>query len=570
MVMNSAARSRKLKLLMLTSAVLVSAPLLSGCGTASDATTMGGKAGQAHGNNGKPGSTTTTTPTPTPTPTPTTSITSVTYDTSIGNGVDANGFASLPLNTGASRYYVNSSTGSDSNSCATAKNPATPKATLSSGLSCMVNGNGDQLLVAQGTGGYTFPNYAVVSGFSPQYPTVIQSYDPADPTNEAKLGQATGANRPVVTSSSFHIAGPSINYVAVRGFEFNPGNVADAGVVNTANSTGTSNYLLFENDIFAYTALSFDMMANGTLRAQHIIVRNSSLYGEWSASSHAQGMYAAGVDGLTVEDCVFWHNGWNVNATRGSDPTVGGPTKFNHPIYAQDTTGNTIVRRNVFIDSSTDGSGLKGGATYTQNLSLDNPIGVVFGGGNTYSIDAPNGVNIQASYNAILGGGGINTSPMDWGIETMNGAPGSLVHHNVLAYSSAMAGYGLMADAAPDTTGVALPNYVAFQSNVTYQWSKSGNIQAIHMSSGTASISLIHATYTNNLWDDPSSGTNTNNSGHVFPNAYSEATLLAALGYANRTSFVNDLIRNPEKHVQRQAVLLLLNGYGVDTSAMTW
>jgi hypothetical protein len=281
-------------------------------------------------------------------------------------------------------------------------------------------------------------------------------------------------------------------------------------------------------------------------------------------------MYAAGVDGLTVEDCVFWHNGWNVNATRGSDPTVGGPTKFNHPIYAQDTTGNTIVRRNVFIDSSTDGSGLKGGATYTQNLSLDNPIGVVFGGGNTYSIDAPNGVNIQASYNAILGGGGINTSPMDWGIETMNGAPGSLVHHNVLAYSSAMAGYGLMADAAPDTTGVALPNYVAFQSNVTYQWSKSGNIQAIHMSSGTASISLIHATYTNNLWDDPSSGTNTNNSGHVFPNAYSEATLLAALGYANRTSFVNDLIRNPEKHVQRQAVLLLLNGYGVDTSAMTW
>jgi hypothetical protein len=33
---------------------------------------------------------------------------------------------------------------------------------------------------------------------------------------------------------------------------------------------------------------------------------------------------------------------------------------------------------------------------------------------------------------------------------------------------------------------------------------------------------------------------------------------------------VNDLIRNPEKHVQRQAVLLMLNGYGVDTAAMKW
>jgi hypothetical protein len=133
-----------------------------------------------------------------------------------------------------------------------------------------------------------------------------------------------------------------------------------------------------------------------------------------------------------------------------------------------------------------------------------------------------------------------------------------------------MAGYGLMADAGTDMTGVALPNYISFDSNITYQWSRSGGIQAVHLSSGTASISLIHATYSNNLWDDPSSGTNTNNSGHAFPNAYTEATLLSTLGYASKTSFVNDLIRNPEKHVQRQAVLLMLNGYGVDTAAMKW
>jgi hypothetical protein len=133
-----------------------------------------------------------------------------------------------------------------------------------------------------------------------------------------------------------------------------------------------------------------------------------------------------------------------------------------------------------------------------------------------------------------------------------------------------MAGYGLMADASPDTTGVALPNYVSFQSNVTYKWSKSGNIQAIHMSSGSGDISLIHASYNSHLWDDPTSGTNTNDASHAFPNAYTEASLLAALGYADHASFVNDLIRNPEKHVQRQAVLLMLNGYGVDTSAMTW
>jgi hypothetical protein len=159
---------------------------------------------------------------------------------------------------------------------------------------------------------------------------------------------------------------------------------------------------------------------------------------------------------------------------------------------------------------------------------------------------------------------------MDWGIDVVNGAPGSSVHHNVLAYSSALAGYGLMADAPYDVTNVALPCYVAFYSNITWQWSKSGNIQAVHKSSGGAPLSLINATYADHLWDDPTSGTNTNNSGHTFPNAYTEATLLAALGYADETSFINDVTRNPEKHVQRQAVLLMLNGYGVDTSGMTW
>jgi hypothetical protein len=567
---------------MLTSAVLVSAPLLSGCGTASDATTMGGKAGQAHGNNGKPGSTTTTTPTPTPTPTPTTSITSVTYDTSIGNGVDVNGFADLPLNTGAKRFYVNSSTGSDTNSCSSAQSASAPKATIKSAVGCVTTGEGDQVLVAEGT---SYPRGLAYigdkGGASPQYPFVIQSYDPTDPTNEAKFGRASG-NRPIINVSGADMingfiqgGGTSQKYRAIRGLEFNPGNLPDQNLNAFTNTYGTPDYLLFENDIFAYSGVAMNFDGGGATRTSHIIFRNCSFYGEWgnSIGDHQQGIFASNSDGLTIEDSVFWHNGWNVNATRASDPTVGGPTIFNHPIYAQDNTRNTTVRRNIFINTSTDGGVLKGGGTYVQNLSLNNPIGVGLGGGNDYSTAEPNGVDIQVAYNAILGGGVVSTTSTaaaDWGIATVNGAPGSLVHHNVLAYSSAMAGYGLMADAPYDTSNIALPNYVSFQSNVTYKWSKSGNIQAIHMSSGGADISLIHASYNSHLWDDPTSGTNTNDAMHVFPNAYTEATLLAALGYSDETSFINDLIRNPEKHVQRNAVLLMLNGYGVDTSAMTW
>lgn len=580
----SSAGGRKLNSLLCASLVLASIPLLSGCGvsTADAASAMGGKSGKV--NNGKgSGSTATTTPTPTPTATSTTTVTAVTYDTSVGNGVDANGFADLPLRAGAKRFYVNSSTGSDSSSCTSAQSASTPLATVKAAVACVTDGQGDQILLAEGTSYSRGLAYiGSKGGYSPTYPFVIQTYDPADPTNEAKFGRASGNNRPVINPSGADMTGGFIQggpsdtsrqYRAIRGLEFNPGNIPDAGLtILPSPAGGTIDYLLFENNIFAYTALNFNEDHPLPTLTKHIVIRNCSSYGQWgnSLDDHQQGVYASGTDGMTIEDSVFWHNGWNVNATRASDPTVGGPTMFNHPIYMQDNSRNTIVRRNVMIDSATDGGELKGGGTYTQNLSLDNPIGVYFGSGNDFSIAAPNGINIQASYNAIIGGGGINSNPMDWGIETQGGAAGSRVHHNILAYSSALAGYGLMADAAPDATGVAIANYTSFDSNVTYLWSKSGAIQAIHMSSGSASISLIHAAYNSHLWDDPTSGTNNNNSGHVFPNAYTKASLLSALGYADKTNFVNDVIRNPEKHVQRNAVLLMLNGYGVDISAMAW
>src|SRR5206468_9615135 len=79
---------------------------------------------------------------------------SVTYDTSIGNGVDTNGTTSLPLRVGAHRFYVNNGaagiTGSDSNTCPQAQSAATPKLTLASASGCMTQYAGDQLLVAEG------------------------------------------------------------------------------------------------------------------------------------------------------------------------------------------------------------------------------------------------------------------------------------------------------------------------------------------------------------------------------------------------------------------------------------
>jgi len=542
-----------------------------------------GACSSAHRNNTNSDTTTTTAPSPSTSTTTTTvattgagtSITAVTYDTSIGNGVDANGFADLPLRSGAKRFFVNSAAGSDGNSCSSAQSASAPKATLASAMSCLTSGQGDQILIAQGTS-YTagLNNISGFGGYSPMYPTVIQSYDPADPTNEAKYGRATGGARPVLNTGGtvqqnlLMGGGTSGKYFVVRGLEFNPGaNVPLAEIRMLPNTSGTPDYILFENDIFRYTMLNLDNTASaGKVKATKFIVRNSSLYGEWG--DHSQGVYVANVNGTTLEDNVWWHNGWKPGASRNDPQNSGGSSIFNHPIYAQSDTINTVVRRNVFIDTATDGGNLKGGGTYTQNLVIRCANAFAFGSGNSYSVDAPNGVVIEGAYNAVIGSNIVNSTSgaVGWGVHTNNGRQGSsAVHHNVFALNDQSTGYALLADASADVTyNVALPNYTDFHDNVSYRWNPSGQTTAF------ASNPLVHATATNNLWDDPSSGTNINNGGHVFANAYTETSLLNALGYATETSFVNDVINNPEKHVQRQGVLLMLKGYGIDISAMSW
>src|SRR4051794_29373898 len=71
----------------------------------------------ASSNTTAPAETQIVTPAPAPTPTPAQTAISGALDESIGSGVDAYGYANLPLRSGAHRFFVNSSTGSDSNGC---------------------------------------------------------------------------------------------------------------------------------------------------------------------------------------------------------------------------------------------------------------------------------------------------------------------------------------------------------------------------------------------------------------------------------------------------------------------
>lgn len=498
-------------------------------------------------------------PTPVPAPVPTTAAA---YDASIGMGVTPEGFAILPLRAGAHRYFVNSATGSDSNDCTAALKPATPRKTIAGGFLCVVNsyegGNvGDHVLLAEGTRyDEPLPWLAFEGGFSAQYPTVLQSYDPADPLNESKYGRGDqrGA-RPVITKQVGSAGNGIYSFLAVRGLDFNPGNVPDVGL----QFVGQANYLLIENNLFRYTGLSIDSADKPN--AQHHVIRGNSLYGQWSKGGRTGGVYDAGVDGVTLEDNVFWHCGWKVGAGRTDDMTLGGATVFSHSYYIQTNTTAAIVRRNLSVDGAGDGGIARGDSVFSENLFIDNPAAIGLGGGPQYNLDRPTGVLFQASYNAIIGSSSVPNGASGWAINTTNGKPGSRVHHNLIVRSANPLdpnGSGFSNNAAFNQ-----PSYAQFDHNLIWRWID----KSLQPHSAWESCGLFPAqcftTYDFNNWDGTALGTNTNSAGTVFPNPYTLPQLVSALGFASKDAWMVWAIEHPELKPARRPRELLFQGYAV-------
>lgn len=496
-------------------------------------------------------------PIPTPAPTPVPTPTLATYDTSIGTGVDANGYAILPLRAGAHRYFVSSAVGSNANGCVAAQASTKPLASIATAKACMVNGNGDQMLIAEGTTYVeTLPNLDFLAGFSPQYPTVVQSYDPADPLNESKYGHAANGRRPVVNTAGVvqNIAcctNTPTNYIAIRGFDMNPGNKPDMEL----RFIGPNNYVLVENNILRFTAVDFD----SSRPAIHHVIRKNSQYGSWSATGHAQGSYDNNTaQGLVYEDNIFWHSGWKMDVSRDEAPNSGGADIFKHAIYQQNLSMNAIVRRNIFVDPSATGNQARGGGLITENVYIDNPIATAGGGGTNYSTISPTGVDFEISYNAIIGNAWITSAlPRGFAIVTSNGRPGSSVHHNLIVRNINPADYNTYAFNTSADWNV--PSYADYHDNRVWKWSTPGKSYI----AGGSYPTQIHSTFENNIWDDPTSGSNVNNAGLTLPNPLTTAQLFAALCNSDKATCMAKMVETPELGWAPKARALLFTGYGM-------
>jgi hypothetical protein len=116
--------------------------------------------------------------------------------------------------------------------------------------------------------------------------------------------------------------------------------------------------------------------------------RRASSDGYSDGSGHSQGMYASGVDSFLFDECLFIHSGWYHASGEGS---IGVATQFNHNTYISNCT-NVTARKCSFIQGSSGGNKWRSdstggfvGLTVTDNLYLDNEIGISCGDeGNSY------------------------------------------------------------------------------------------------------------------------------------------------------------------------------------------
>jgi hypothetical protein len=356
------------------------------------------------------------------------------------------GWTVLTPSSDTRAVYVSSSTGNDANDGLTS---ATPKATLTAGLALLRDGMPDWLHLKAGDIWTNQDMYLAKSGRSTLEPMVITSYD-------------TGA-RPLIQSgsdSAIVIQNAPVAHLAIVGLHLRAhlftGNGAPTGIMVLANC---DDILVEDCFIESYKDNIVILTANGPPGSiTNFRVRRCVIVDSFCTVAHAQGIFAAGVDGLLIEECVFDHNGYKPGVN-GAEETI-----FNHNMYIQSDCINVTIRGNISARASSHGLQLRPGGIVEENLYLRNAI-AMFAAGEGAGPPQTRVVN-----NVVLDGKDIDGSPRGSGIEVFD-SRNALVQNNVVAHKPP----GVGTDSAFRLEGYKdddpTVNYViVFEDNIAYQW----------------------------------------------------------------------------------------------------
>lgn len=402
--------------------------------------------------------------------------------------IDDAGWTTVGPSSDTRVVYVSSSTGSDTNS---GLSESAAVASVAKAKSLVRAGMPDHLLLKRGDVWTESFGTWNKSGRSASEPMLIGTY-------------GTAAARPTLrtgTVNGFDTNGAAVSHFVMQGIAFHahtrdPGFTSSysSAVNNGLRFVGSSAGALIEDCSFdSYASnVSIDDW-NGSLN--NIRFHRNVVTDAWSVDK-AQGLYADGVNGLTLEENIFDHNGWNPAAT-GGEPDI-----YSHNIYLNTLNTNVVVKDNVISNAASHGLQARAGGQITGNLFLRNPIHMSFGHVNGSPAKA-GGVFGAIDGNVFLESRDINGSKRGWAIEIGNTKAGgnTAIRNNVIASDTQSASAAIRFDVgsgvtnASETVGI---NDVTVEKNIVYRWFRSIGTHDAFVNGGTGQYAYNDVIVRNN------------------------------------------------------------------------
>lgn len=257
--------------------------------------------------------------------------------------------------------YVSTTDGNDANS---GLSPAQPKRTIAAAYQLVRDGFPDWVLLKRGNvWSESFQDWQK-GGRGANEMMVIGSYGVgARPV--LNTGSGKGFFSDANAAPRAHLALTDMCFLSDR-----PGATSPESGITFLNQW--SDVLIENCKVEGYA--SNIVIQEAPLRPANIRVRRCVVVDAHLAdAAHSQGIFAGGIDGLLIEECVFDYNGWR-RGVPGAQADI-----FNHNMYLHESGTNFVTRGNISARGSATGILQRSGGTCENNLLLMNPTGVFLG-----------------------------------------------------------------------------------------------------------------------------------------------------------------------------------------------
>jgi len=170
------------------------------------------------------------------------------------------------------------------------------------------------------------------------------------------------------------IAGDSFHDVAIVGLHFEPHlrQPTDSPVGIDISSQDAENILLEDCFVTGYST-NIVVQSRGENMTEDVTVRRCVITNSWSTTGHSEGLFVRNVNRVTIEECVFDHNGWNESIAEAE------PTKYNHNMYLSTNNIDVIVRDCLSTRAAATACQARTGGIVENNVFLESPLGLNFG-----------------------------------------------------------------------------------------------------------------------------------------------------------------------------------------------